>query len=192
MDVIYGFHWRFHYEISLQCSLWISTANFILNPPDFIIDFMAISLHLPGFHWNQQDLMKSTVFNRISLKSTGLSLWISLWIPFQWQIHGFHAWNLADFMKSTGFHAWNPQNQYNSIKTLHFHKCRGRLVYEIMKSGRFHVDFTWNPPIQQDFTKSNRMSQDSWNQQNLTQFHKIQHNFTKTTGFIEIQRFQRI
>ena len=26
------------------------TANFMLNPPGFIIDFMAISLHLPGFH----------------------------------------------------------------------------------------------------------------------------------------------
>ena len=39
------------------------TANFMLNPPDFIIDFMAISLHLPGFHQNQQDFMKSTAFH---------------------------------------------------------------------------------------------------------------------------------
>ena len=46
-------------------------ANFMLNPPDFIIDFMAISLHLQEFHQNQEDFMKSTAFHRISLKSTG-------------------------------------------------------------------------------------------------------------------------
>ena len=62
-------------------------ANFMLNPPDFIIDFIAISLHLPGFHQNQQDFMKSTGFHL----NQWISLWISLWIPFQWQIHKFHA-----------------------------------------------------------------------------------------------------
>ena len=38
-------------------------ANFMLNPPDFITDFIAISLHLPGFHQNQQDFMKFTGFH---------------------------------------------------------------------------------------------------------------------------------
>ena len=78
---------------SLHISLWMSfmdltadfitdftavfimnfTANFMLNPPDFIIDIMTISWHLPGFHWNQKDFMKSTAFHMISL-------WISMWI----------------------------------------------------------------------------------------------------------------
>ena len=75
-------------QISLHISLWMSfmdftadfitdftvvfimdfTANFMLNPPDFIIDFMVISLHLPGFHQNQHDFMKSPAFGSISFK----------------------------------------------------------------------------------------------------------------------------
>ena len=43
------------------------TANFTLNPPDFIIDFMAISLHLPGFH------KKSTRFHEIHSISQDLT-----------------------------------------------------------------------------------------------------------------------
>ena len=40
------------------------TANFMLNTPDLIIDFMVISLQLPGFHQIQQDFMKSTAFQQ--------------------------------------------------------------------------------------------------------------------------------
>ena len=36
---------------------------FMINPPDFIIDFIAISLHLPGFHQNQKHFMRSTGFH---------------------------------------------------------------------------------------------------------------------------------
>ena len=61
MDVIYGFYCKFHYRF--HCSFIIDfIANFILNPPDFTIDFVEISLHLPGFHLNQKDVMKSTGF----------------------------------------------------------------------------------------------------------------------------------
>ena len=66
-----------------------------------------------------------------------------------------------------------PFKSDNSTKTLHFHRVQGEAIsYEIMKSSGFHVDFRWNPPIQQDFTKATEFYR-------ISQFHKIQHNFTK-------------
>ena len=107
-------------QILLQISLWMSfmdftvdfitdfttffimdfTANFMLNLPDFIIYVMAISLHLPGFHQNQQDFMKSTAFYRISLKSTG----------FHYGFHfGFHSSGRStDFIPEIWQISWNP------------------------------------------------------------------------------------
>ena len=91
-------------QILLQISLWMSfmdftadfitdftavfimnfTANFMLNLPDFIINFMTISLHT-----STSISLKSTRFHEIHSIShdfteiNRISLWISLWIPFQ-------------------------------------------------------------------------------------------------------------
>ena len=85
-------------QISLQISLWMSfmnitadfirdfTANFMLILPYFIIDFMTnfitstrISLKLTRFHEIHSISQDFTEINRISL-------WISLWIPFLWNL----------------------------------------------------------------------------------------------------------
>ena len=84
-------------------------------------------------------------------------------------------------MKFTGFHEiqwisceiwWiscvKALNQITQQKNFTFNIGQGEAMwYKIMKYGGFHVDFIWNPPIQQDFTKTNRISLD----------------FMKSTGF---------
>ena len=122
-------------KILLQISLWVSlmdfiadfityftavfimdfTGNFMLNPPDFITDFIEISLHLPGFHQNQQDFMKSKAFYRISLKSTG----------FHYGFHfGFHSSGRStDFMPEIWWISGQKTlKSVNSIEILHFHR----------------------------------------------------------------------
>ena len=136
------------------------TTNFMLNPSDFIIDFLAVSLHIPGFHQNQKDFMKSTAFHRISLKSTGFHYGFHFgfhssgrstdFMPEIWQIHEIHqiSWNPPDFMKSTGFHAWSNLNQIIQEKLFTFIECRGCYVtwnHEIWWIlGGFHMKST-NP-----------------------------------------------
>ena len=96
-------------QILLQISLWMSfmdfttdfitdltavfikdlTANFMLNPPDFIIDFMA------NFITSNRISLKSTRFYKIhsiSLEINRISLWISLCGFYSSEhFHGFHA-----------------------------------------------------------------------------------------------------
>ena len=48
-------------------------ANVMLNPPDFIIDFMTTSLHLPGFHLNQQDFIMDFTLDSIPVADAQIS-----------------------------------------------------------------------------------------------------------------------
>ena len=64
-----------------------------------LYDFIKSNTILPGFHWNQQDFMKSTAFHRISLKSTGL----------HYGFHcGFHSCEICNETHNE-IRKWNPQ-----------------------------------------------------------------------------------
>ena len=82
-----------------------------------------MSLHLPGFHWNQQDFMKSTVFHTISLNHQDSIM--DFTVDFICGVYGV-------YMKSTWFHMKDQEK----VKNLTWINC----------SYWFQVDFTWNLP----------------------------------------------
>ena len=171
-------------QISLQISLWMSFVDFTA---DFIPDFTMDAYHY-GFHcrfhvtdFTEDEIMdfngnfitctrispmstrfhvKSIAFDRISLKWTGFHYGFNF---------GFHYSDRStDFMpeinriswNSLAFHARNPLHLIIQEVLFTFMDFREAVSHEIIPSGRFHADITWNPPIQQEFTKSNRISQD--------------------------------
>ena len=68
-------------------------------------------------------LMKNTAFSGIP------------WNPadFMVKFGGFHAWNLADFMKSTRFHAIKQKSSIHEIQQISWWN-----LADFMKSGEFH------------------------------------------------------
>ena len=122
-------------------------------------------------------LLKATEFYRISLNSLQILLQISLWMSFV----DFTANFITDFtavfiMDFTAYFMLNSPDLITNFMDIFITSTMISL-----KSTVFHYGFQcgFNSSVRStDFM--HEIWQISWNQQNLTQLHKIQHNFTKT------------
>ena len=136
--------------------------------------FQRILLNLSnpiGFHWNQQYFIKFT--DSIGFHVTqhilpefhigfhyGFHLHIWYWISYE--IH-LRQWGIslqwADFIVFmwTSHEIHLKSNSFIKSNRILLNKVQGRLCH--MKWWNL-VDFRWNPPFQQHFPKSNRISQD--------------------------------
>ena len=97
------------------------TANFMLNPPDF----MKISLYIPGFHWHQQDFMKSTAFH-----------WNQQYFIMDFTVDSIPVKYVMKFIMKSG-------NEING-------KIHNEILLKSVKSVQFN-EVLWNPV---DFIKS--------------------------------------
>ena len=141
MDVIYGFHCRFHYRFhcgfhfGFHCKFHVKSTRFHYSFHGNFITSTRISPKInkiswnpqlfTGFHLNQQDFIMDFTLDSIPVADPQISYLKS-----------------GRFHESTRFHAWNPLNQIIQEKLFTFIECREPMSYEICDMSQFHMKST--------------------------------------------------